>query len=63
MVDYVLKIDIDENDLVRKINSAIKKAGTLGLGGGGAAGARGPSAGATGATFPKEMPPMSMGSV
>ncbi len=61
MVDYVLKIDIDETDLVRKLKSAMKKAGSLGMGGGvaGAAGARGPT-GSSGSTFPKEMPPMSM---
>ncbi len=62
MVDYVLKIDIDETDLVRKINSAVKKASSLGLGTGGMVGARG-ATGAGGSTFPKEMPPMSAGNM
>ncbi len=38
MVDYVLKIDIDETALVRKLKSAMKKAGSLGMGGGGGVG-------------------------
>jgi len=44
MVDYILKIDIDESDLVRKLKSALKKADMFsgggiagGVGGGGAA--------------------------
>lgn len=34
MVDYVLKIDIDETELVKKLSRALKKAGGLGVGGG-----------------------------
>jgi len=68
MVEYVLKIDIDETDLVRKLKSAMKKAGALGLGAGGMIGGatrgtpKGTPMGKTmpQAMFPKEMPPMSM---
>ncbi len=38
MVDYILKIDIDESDLVRKLNSALKKANMYSGGGSGSTG-------------------------